>query len=101
MAYPYRLNRKAHEEYINAYEWYEERRSGLGDRFMQKTEERLLQISNHPEYFGKRNGNFREVKVEDFPYIIVYEFFKRKQIIHITAIYHHKRNPLKKYRKMR
>ena len=68
---------------------------------MKSVEKRLQQIGEHPEYYSKKqNTNFREVKVESFPYMIVYEFFKRKQLIHIAAIYHSKRNPKKKYRKL-
>lgn len=102
MEYPYRLHQQAHEEYIQAYEWYELRQKGLGDRFMGYVEKKLQQISEHPEYYGKRqNSRFRETKVDNFPYLIVYEFFKRKQLIHIAAIYHGKRNPRNKYRRMK
>ena len=72
MVFPYRLNQLAHEEYIKAYEWYEGRQSGLGSRFMESVEKRLQQISEHPEYFGRRKSNrFRGAKVEHFPYLIV------------------------------
>ncbi|CAN5207787.1 hypothetical protein BH20BAC1_BH20BAC1_06300 [soil metagenome] len=99
MAYSVRLHEQAYEEYIEAYEWYEQRQKGLGDRFMYSVEKKLLQITEHPEYYSKKqNINFREAKVANFPYMIVYEVFKRKQLIHIAAIYHGKRNPKRKYR---
>ena len=101
MAYDLRLHEKAYKEYIAAYEWYEMCRQGLGDRFMKCVEERLHQINEHPEYFGKRQGNYRAVKVQHFPYLIVYEFFKKKELIHIAAIYHGKRNPKRKFRKLK
>jgi plasmid stabilization system protein ParE len=102
MGYPYRLHEQAHKEYIAAYAWYEEKQKGLGSRFMTSVEKRLQQISNHPEFYSKKqNTDFREVKVENFPYMIVYEFFKRKQLIYVAAIYHSKRNPNRKYRKLK
>ncbi len=101
MPYPYLLHEKAHEEYIEAYEWYEEKQKGLGDRFMNQVERKLYQISEHPEYYGKRQNNYREAKVENFPFVIVYEFLGKKKLIHISAIYHSKRNPKKKYRRIR
>jgi plasmid stabilization system protein ParE len=102
MTFPYRLNQQAYEEYIEAYEWYEERQPGLGKRFTDAVEKRLQQISQYPEYFGKRKSTrFREAKVEHFPYMIVYEFFRQKKIIHIAAIYHSSRKPAGKYRKMK
>lgn len=98
----YQLNRQAHDEYIEAYEWYELKQKGLGDRFMNNVEKKLTQISEHPQYFGKRqNLRFREAKVDSFPYMIVYEFFPRKKLIHIAAIYHSNRNSKKKYRRMK
>ena len=66
---------------------------------MDCVEKKLHQIVEHPEYYSKRQGNYREAKVENFPYMIVYEFFKSKKLLHIAAIYHGKRNPRKKYRK--
>lgn len=102
MPFLYKLNEQAHKEYIEAYEWYEEKQPGLGNRFMDSVERRLQQISEHPEYFGHRKSSrFREVKVEYFPYIIVYEVSKQKRIIHIAAIYHSKRKPGSKYRRMK
>jgi plasmid stabilization system protein ParE len=101
MGYPYILNKLAHEEYIAAYEWYELKQEGLGDKFMLAVEKRLLQISQHPEHYGKAHLNFRQTKVENFPYMVVYEIFTRKQQVHIAAIYHQKRNQKKKYRRLR
>lgn len=102
MSYPYRLHEQAHEEYIAAYEWYEIRQKGLGERFANSVEKRLNQISEHPEYYSRKEHlRFREVKVENFPYMIVYEFFPRKQLIHIAAIYHSKRDSRRKYRSLR
>ena len=101
MGIPFRLNEQAYEEYIEAYEWYEKKQPGLGGQFMNSVEKRLEQISEHPEYFGKRNNNrFREAKVENFPYMIVYEILKQKGLIHIAAIYHYSRGQSGKYRRM-
>ncbi len=101
MAYPYSLHALAHEEYLNAYEWYELKQEGLGERFMQSVEKTLEQISAHPEYYNKRKANYRAAKVKGFPYTIVFEFFPRKQFIHIAAVYHGKRNPAKKFRRIK
>jgi plasmid stabilization system protein ParE len=101
MALPYQLHEKAYHEYIEAYEWYERKQEGLGNRFMNNVEKRIQQISEHPYYYSNKHGNYREAKVEDFPYLIVYEVFKQKQLIHIAAIYHGKRNPKSKYRRFK
>lgn len=56
MLYPYRLHQHAHHEYIEAYEWYELRKEGLGVRFMECVEKRLKQISDYPERYNKKHG---------------------------------------------
>jgi plasmid stabilization system protein ParE len=67
---------------------------------MSSVEKRLRQISEHPEYYSKKqSSNFRETKVANFPYIIVYEVLKRKKLIHVAAICHAKRSSKGKYRK--
>lgn len=101
MTYPYVLHGQAHVEYIAAYEWYEMKKKGLGTRFMNCVDRRLQQISEHPEYFSKKQSNYRIVKVENFPYYIVYEFFKRKRVIHIVAVYHGRRHPKRRFRKIK
>lgn len=99
MPFPYRLHEKAHLEFVEAFEWYEMRQTGLGVRFMENVEQRLLQISDHPEYYGKHYRNYRQVKVEEFPYVIVYEYFPRKKSIFVVAIYHIKRRKKGRHRR--
>jgi plasmid stabilization system protein ParE len=102
MAYPYRIHEKAHEEYIEAYLWYELEKARLGDQFMDSVEKKLQQISEHPEFYSrKHNLRFREAKVDRFPYMIVYEFFPRKKFIHVAAICHQRRSTRGRYRKMK
>jgi hypothetical protein len=60
MAYPYRFNQFSYNEYIEAFDWYEIKQQGLGIRFMNSVESKLLQISLHPEYYGRRDRKFRE-----------------------------------------
>ena len=99
MTYRVELNAKAHEEFIEAYAWYESRSAGLGEKFAREVEAIIDVISKTPELHAIKKGKFREAKVSIFPYLIVYEVLKSKAIIHIAAIYHGKRNPKSKYRK--
>ena len=78
MAVPYQLHAEAHKEYIEAYEWYELKDKGLGDRFMSCVEKKLQQISLHPQFFGKRQSVFREAKVENFPTLLFMNFSNKR-----------------------
>ncbi|MEQ1677477.1 MAG: type II toxin-antitoxin system RelE/ParE family toxin [Chitinophagaceae bacterium] len=91
----------AHEEFLNAVAWYEDQLPGLGTRFLEKVKQKLSQIESHPENFGKIQGELRTAKVDKFPYAIVFEFLPRKKVIHISSIYHSKRNPRKKFRRLK
>ncbi len=95
-----KFNIIAQEEFIQAFEWYELKQEGLGKKFIGSVEKRITQISNYPERYSKTKLSFRQVKIENFPYSIIYEFFKQKQLVHIAAIYHSKRNPKLRFRKL-
>lgn len=46
---------------------------------MNNVEKKLLQISEHPQYYGKRqNLRFREAKVDNFPYDCVRIFSPKR-----------------------
>lgn len=99
MSYQIVIATSAHIEYIEAYEWYEGRQVGLGERFMLHVEETLDYISNYPLHYSIKKARFREAKVSVFPFQIVYEASEKYKTVYVSAIYHSKRNPKKKYRK--
>ena len=80
MAYRYKLHELAHEEYINAYVWYEIKQNGLGDRFMSSVEACLKQISNHPEYYSKKQGDYRSVKVKISPLLLYMNILRESNL---------------------
>src|SRR3954469_17671038 len=100
MSYTYRLHPLTRQDYDEAYEWYEDRQSGLGERFLKAVRKKIEEIVLHPEvYSSKSNKGFREAGVDFFPYVIVYKINKRKKEIYISSIHHAKKRPRKKYRK--
>jgi hypothetical protein len=99
MSFVVKFYRKAYREYFEAYEWYEEKQSGLGDRFENSVKKLVDAVDKHPLLFPNKKFETREGKVEDFPYLVVYKVFPDKNLIYITAIFHTSRNPRKKYRK--
>jgi plasmid stabilization system protein ParE len=99
MAYPIKIHKAAHKEYIEAYEWYELEQEGLGARFMNVVEKRIWQIRETPEYYSHVYKSYRQVSTDDFPFTIVFQFFPERNLVHISSIFHNSRNPRKKYRK--
>lgn len=90
---------EADKEFQKAANWYEDKSEGLGLRFIEVIKIKLEVIQRNPERNPKRKGNFRESVVRTFPYVIIYTFYKKENIITINSIFHTSLNPRKKYRK--
>jgi plasmid stabilization system protein ParE len=100
MPYSHYLHPLAHQDIIDAYEWYEKEQIGLGDRFALAVTNKILEIVTTPLVFGaKSNRSFREASVGAFPFIIVYRVYPDKNEIVIASIHHAKKHPKRKYRK--
>lgn len=89
---------EADREWTDAARWYEEQKTGLGERFIQKVEEKITLITSFPQRYPKRRGNFREALVNVFPYIIIYTFYEKEELITISSIFHASRDPKRRYR---
>jgi hypothetical protein len=63
----------ADKEFSTAYQWYEERMEGLGDRFTEAIENQLNQLISKPLLYPKKRSSYREAKVDTFPYLVVYK----------------------------
>ena len=88
-------------ETAEVYHWYELRREGLGEQFLNNVYFSINHILSFPEAWSvKSKKGFRETKVKRFPYVVVYKLYKRKNLIFVSSIHHEKRSNKKKYRSM-
>jgi plasmid stabilization system protein ParE len=97
MNYRVELLPRARRELLEAWDWYDDKWSGLGDRFMREIEKKLQQIGKTPERYPERMKGFRETAINVFPYLIIYKIQKRKGVVAISSIFHTSRSPTKKY----
>lgn len=69
------VTEEAHKDILQAYNYYNQQLAGLGDRFLDKLEERFAAISTHPEYYSFIDNKqiLRDITIVDFPFVIVYE----------------------------
>ena len=88
---------RARKEIIEAWEWYEDRQPGLGDRFREELTNRIAEIEQNPERYPQQKSPYRETLIKTFPYLIIYRVNKRNQLVIISSIFHAKRNPERKY----
>jgi hypothetical protein len=99
MPLAYRLHEQAIEEYALAYKWYEDQVKGLGERFIDTVDWHISRICENPELNSFVHRQYRQVGVEGFPYVIVYKYFPKRELVYIAAIYHTSRNPKRKFRR--
>lgn len=76
-----------------AYQWYEQRGEGLGDRFLKCVGDCIERIQQQPELAERVYLDFRRILVRRFPYVIFYEFEADRIVIY--SIFHSSQDPRK------
>jgi toxin ParE1/3/4 len=90
MGYNIVVQQEAIIDIQTAYEWYEEKRAGLGDELILEIEDCLQKVAQSPQNYSYINNIFRRIKTSRFPYLIVYEIDGENVIV--IAVKHAKRN---------
>ncbi|MDB5003252.1 MAG: Plasmid stabilization system protein [Mucilaginibacter sp.] len=72
---------------------------GLGDRFVDVVDKAFAVLSKNPIAFPKKKHNYRDMVIDTFPYIIVYEYDHIESSIYILHVFHTSRNPKHKYKR--
>ena len=98
MSYPSVFLARSLRELFEAWEWYEDRQVGLGDRFRNHVYKKIRNIETYPERYPNKKGNFRETRLKSLPYLIIYRINKRQKKIVLVSIFHTSRNPFDKYK---
>ena len=98
MPYKISFRKRATKEYIEATAWYQERSLQAAENFVSIVQQTLNEIKNQPDHFRIVYKNFHQTKTKKFPFNIVYFIDEKKQSVIITILFHHKRNPKKKFK---
>ena len=86
---------KAQKEILKAWEWYEEAKEGLGDRFIEDLHRKIKLVQENPLHYPIK-GKYREAQTDKFPYLIVYKIDIKNNMIVITSVFHTSRHPKQK-----
>lgn len=89
MSYEIILQSEAILDLQEAFEWYEKQKEGLGFEFIEEVESGYLKISNQPLHYPPINPRFRRIRINRFPYLVVYEIEGNSVII--NSVRHIKR----------
>ncbi len=101
MKYELVLLGRASDEIEEAYNWYENQATGLGEKFLELLTEYKSSISQHPLQNKVTYKKFREAYLRKFPFLIVYFVDETNKTIVIFSVFHCSRNPEVKYKKNR
>ena|ERR1700741_1197903 len=74
-----------------AYDWYEEKRKGLGKEFLLSVESVFLIIEKKPLLFQTKYKNIRCALLPKFPYGVFYIVDKKKIVV--LSVFHLSRHP--------
>ena len=99
MSYRYIYEPAALAEYKEAISWYLERSKNAADNFVKEVKERIIMICDDPLRYRSTYKNLRETSLKKYPYSIVYFVDEKKQLVIVSSVYHHKRNPRRKYKR--
>lgn len=94
MGYRIEVRSLAAVEIIEAYDWYEQQKEGLGLEFLNELDVFYDSLLRNPHTYGYYEEPVREGKVKRFPYMVVYEVFN--EVIVIYSVFMAKQNPEKK-----
>jgi plasmid stabilization system protein ParE len=83
---------KAEADMVEAFDWYEERRPGLGHEFLGTIRSVLQAIADHPLRHSVIYREVRRALPRRFPYKVLY--FVQSDEVQIIGVIHVRRHPL-------
>ena len=90
MSLPVIARPEADEDLAEVHDWYENKRVGLGDEFLDSADKFFERIVTFPELYAIVMKNVRRGKLDRFPYVVYYRVLSDK--IEIVAVLHGRRD---------
>jgi len=95
------VKEEAHQDTIDAYNYYEQKQPGLGERFLETLLERYTDLSTQPSHYSHIEEDplkvLRDVRLKRFPFVVVFEITDTEVIVY--AVHNTYRQPGNKLRK--
>ena len=85
---------EANLEIIEAYLYYEEKRIGLSEEFLEHLEAYFDRITANPKHFQQKRKPYHEAFIKRFPFLVIYETTKDRVIVY--SVFNTWQNPEKK-----
>lgn len=82
---------EAEQDLTESYDWYQARRVGLGEEFLNCVDACIQGICRMPEMYEVFHENYRRALVRRFPFAVIYEY--GADIVTVYCVFHTSRNP--------
>lgn len=86
-----RFRSEVAEDIANAIHWYEGRRDGLGQDFLDELTASLSRLKENPEMYSVGYRKVRSARLHRFPYVVHY-IFEQGTVV-VLAVIHGSRDP--------
>ncbi|MFV0539683.1 MAG: type II toxin-antitoxin system RelE/ParE family toxin [Aestuariibaculum sp.] len=96
MSYILEIKDGANTDIIEAYRYYEEKRIGLGEEFLEHLNTYFERLTKYPEHFPQKRKPYREAYIKRFPFLIVYEIANTENKVIVYSVFNTWQNPQKK-----
>jgi plasmid stabilization system protein ParE len=91
MSYTLTIRKEAELDIDEQFDYYEEKREGLGHDYLLCIEDALDKLQRNPLVYRKIHKELRRIPIRRFPYRIFY-FVQNNNVI-VTAVFHARKDP--------
>ncbi len=99
MSYTIAYHERALADYEAIVSWYREKSERAAENFEKEVTDKINTLRVQPENFKKTYRRFHEAILKKYPYSILYLINEKESCVIISSIFHHSRNPKKKYKR--
>lgn len=86
MTYVVEIKDEARLDALEAFLYYEEKKDGLGEEFLEVLTKQYEDLSRNPQYYSfvysDREKTLRDVKPDRFPYVVMFDIDGSKVIVY-------------------
>lgn len=87
------ITSEARQDLQDAYDWYEDQKTGLGDQFVSQFKAACKSVIKSPEGYQSIR-TFRQIPLKRFPFLVLYDLIDGKIVV--FGVFHTRKNPDKK-----
>ncbi len=91
--YTIKISAESEIDILESYLYYEEKKNGLGARFLEKLDESFASIKQSPFSYNIKYKTLRMFLMKVFPFLIFFIVNEELKEIQVIGVLHSKRNP--------